>query len=130
MQDLTLEEIHREILNMMDYIHKLCEENGITYYVGFGSLIGAIRHNGFIPWDDDFDIMMPRADVEKFKEIFLKTGHPYYRLCDRKNTKNYYYGIPRFSGADTRQSVRNRGGPMRRICKYPMKKRIILRPPS
>ena len=101
MKELTLQEIHEATLEMMDYIHALCEEHGIVYYVGFGSLIGTVRHNGFIPWDDDFDIQMPRKEFERFREVFEKTDHPaYYRLCERKNTKNYYYGIPRFS--DTR----------------------------
>ena len=96
MRELTLTEIHSGILEMMDYLHRFCNDHGIRYYVGFGSLIGAIRHNGFIPWDDDFDIQMPRKDYMLFREAFAKENHPYYRLCERKNTKNYYYGIPRF----------------------------------
>ncbi len=97
MEQLSLQEIHEATLEMMDYIHQLCEENRIVYYLAFGTLIGAVRHSGFIPWDDDFDIQMPREDFERFREIVLRKQHPYFRLCDRKNTKNYFYGISRFS---------------------------------
>ena len=105
MKQLSLQEIHIATLEMMDYIHQICEENHITYYLAYGTLIGAVRHGGFIPWDDDFDIQMPREDFERFRGIFRQKQHPYYRLCDRKNTKDYPYGIPRFS--DSRFSYRS-----------------------
>lgn len=100
MRELTLPEIHRVTLELMDEIHRICEENQIRYFIAYGTLIGAIRHNGFIPWDDDFDIQMTRPDYEKFYQIVRQRKHPYYQLCDRRSTPNYYYGIPRFS--DTR----------------------------
>ena len=100
MRELSLEEIHQVTLEMMDEIHRICEAHQITYFLAFGTLIGAIRHSGFIPWDDDFDILMPRKEYERFREVFRQAGHPFYRLCERKNTPNYIYGIPRFS--DTR----------------------------
>lgn len=102
MEKLTLPEIHEATLEIMDYIHQLCEENHIVYYVAYGSLIGAVRHNGFIPWDDDFDILMPRAEYERFRQVFQAKNHPYFRICERRTTPNYFYGIPRFS--DSRYS--------------------------
>jgi len=54
-------------------IFKVCRENGLTLLLGGGSALGAIRHKGFIPWDDDIDLMMPRADYETFKKIFAGT---------------------------------------------------------
>ena len=66
---ISLEEIHKIELDIMDYIHKICEENQIRYYLVGGTLIGAIRHKGFIPWDDDMDIDMPRKDYERFKQV-------------------------------------------------------------
>ena len=60
------------ILSIFDVFSKICKENGLTYYVGYGTLIGAVRHKGFIPWDDDLDVMMPRKDYRKFLEIAPK----------------------------------------------------------
>lgn len=56
-------------LEMVKLFKNICEENNLKYFVSGGTLIGAIRHNGFIPWDDDIDIMMPRSDYEKFLDI-------------------------------------------------------------
>lgn len=100
MRELDLEEIHSRTLDLMDHIHNLCDSNGLSYYLHYGTLIGAVRHNGFIPWDDDFDIAMKREDFDKFCSIVENAHHPYYRLCNRANTENYYYGIPRY--VDTR----------------------------
>lgn len=93
-------EIHNITLNMMDVIHDICEHNLIEYYLIYGTLIGAIRHNGFIPWDDDFDICMKRDDYNKFCKIVKEKSLGPYKLCTRANTDGYYYGIPRF--VDTR----------------------------
>lgn len=61
----------REIqLEILDYMHSFCEANNINYTLAFGTLIGAIRHKGYIPWDDDIDIAMPYPDYKRFLEIF------------------------------------------------------------
>ena len=64
-----LNQLHSEILTIMDEIHRICSDNKIAYYLSYGSLLGAVRHKGFIPWDDDLDIVMPRADFEQFISI-------------------------------------------------------------
>lgn len=67
---LKLREVQLLQLNVMKEIHKVCVSNGINYYIIAGSLLGAVRHGGFIPWDDDIDIAMMRPDYELFKSKF------------------------------------------------------------
>ena len=55
--------------DILKKVAKTFEENGICYYLGYGTLLGAIRHKGFIPWDDDVDVFLPRPDFEKFRKI-------------------------------------------------------------
>lgn len=62
------------ILNIAFYIDKLCKEHNIDYCLMGGSALGAVRHKGFIPWDDDLDIFMRPLDYEKFKDVFQKKG--------------------------------------------------------
>lgn len=68
-QLMYLPKLHGEILVIMDEIDRVCRQYNLKYYLVGGSLLGAIRHGGFIPWDDDLDIAMPRKDLEKFIEL-------------------------------------------------------------
>ncbi len=66
---LTLKELQQVELSIMQSFHEFCEKHGLRYYLGGGTAIGAVRHQGFIPWDDDIDICMPRPDYEKFLSL-------------------------------------------------------------
>ena len=61
------------VLNIAKDIDRLCRENGIQYYLGGGGAIGAARHQGFIPWDDDLDFLMPYEEFERFVQICKMT---------------------------------------------------------
>ena len=70
MTAVELLDLQKNQMEIMDTIHRFCVENEIIYYMIGGTLLGAVRHGGFIPWDLDIDIAMPRRDYEKFRETF------------------------------------------------------------
>lgn len=81
--------VHSYQLILMDEIHRICMENNITYYLIGGSALGARRHGGFIPWDADIDIAMPREDYEKYGEIAENAAKHDFEYCSYKNTENH-----------------------------------------
>lgn len=70
MQDYSMKQIQSKILEVTIYVDKLCRDNDIEYYLMGGTALGAVRHKGFIPWDDDLDIFMTPDNYEKFKSAF------------------------------------------------------------
>lgn len=69
-KDISIEERKKIQLDLMQDIHDFCIKHNIKYSLGYGTLIGAIRHKGFIPWDDDIDIIMLREEYEKFIKLY------------------------------------------------------------
>ncbi len=70
MNYLSLKEVHDADLDILRFFDGFCSDNGLRYYLAYGTLLGAVRHRGFIPWDDDVDIWMPRSDFEQFAKKF------------------------------------------------------------
>lgn len=86
----TLTNLHTVQLEILEEIIRICKENNINYFFVGGTLLGAIRHNGFIPWDDDIDLGMLRKDYDKFIQIASKNLDKKYYLDCYECNKNYY----------------------------------------
>jgi lipopolysaccharide cholinephosphotransferase len=97
-KELTLKEIQEGSYKVLCKIKEICDNNEIHYFLFYGTLLGAIRHDGFIPWDDDIDVIMPRPDYEKFiqfcKNHSKELGN--FKLLHYSTSKKYIYPIARF----------------------------------
>lgn len=89
-----------ELMILKEFIN-ICEENNLTYYMYAGSLLGTIRHQGFIPWDDDLDVIMFRDDFEKFKEIFISNPHDKIKLLSIETEEDYFHLLAKLMLKDT-----------------------------
>ena len=78
------------ILPVMVFIDKICRDHGLRYSLSYGTLIGAIRHKGFIPWDDDIDIVMPRPDHDKLIQIIKNMNSPDFGIMDSYDLDSFY----------------------------------------
>lgn len=95
----SVRQVQVKILEIMKYIDTLCRKNGITYYIMGGTALGAVRHKGFIPWDDDLDIFMTPDQYSKFKRVFKKEKSNLYMLQEWKTTPDYLeYAKVRMNG--------------------------------
>ncbi len=111
MKELSAEELKERELFVLEQFDKICRENGIEYTTCGGTLLGTVRHQGFIPWDDDVDVAMERADYNRLREIlgrqelaisFLDvennpyTIYPYAKICDKETVlyENGFRTVP------------------------------------
>ncbi len=82
-----MEEERRIQLAIIEAVNQFCKKNGITYFLAYGSLLGAVRNNGYIPWDDDVDIIMFREDYERFLREFSHAIFKVYSLQTNVNCR-------------------------------------------
>lgn len=95
----NLKEIQKLELDILDEVVKFCQENNLKYMLAYGTLLGAVRHKGFIPWDDDVDILMPRKDYQKFIELWNDEGK--YKLLECRKNKEYIYPFAKVYNSET-----------------------------
>lgn len=105
------EELKKIQLDILNDVHNFCIENRINYSLAYGTLLGAVRHSGYIPWDDDIDIMIPRKDYERF---ILTYSNPIYKVVSVQTDKNYYLPFAKVHNTNTilieDVSIKNRYG--------------------
>lgn len=98
-KELTMKEMQDISLEILHTIAGICEKQSLRYFLIYGTLIGAIRHQGYIPWDDDVDIMMPRPDYDRLLDYLAEHIHEYpnLKVFNHDVCKDYPYMITRIS---------------------------------
>ena len=99
MKRISIPEMKQIQIDILKDVHRFCEENNLHYTLAFGSMLGAIRHKGYIPWDDDIDIALLRPDYEKLVKNYTSADGKY-RLYDYRKDSDYHYPYAKI--ADTR----------------------------
>lgn len=103
---IAFEEQQNIAKNILKQFKYFCEKNNLRYYLSYGTLLGAVRHNDIIPWDYDIDVLMPRPDFEKFLELTQNED-----ICGNlhtfsyKNTTDYYLWFAKLCNMDTRLKI-------------------------
>ena len=115
MKEMSLKDVQGVSFGILTHFHNFCIKNGLKYSLGYGSLIGAVRHKGFIPWDDDMDFSMLRKDYEKLCQIAsTEFIHPYF--FQYSNTgKDFLNGHAKLRNSETTAIVKDE---LKRNLKY------------
>ncbi len=103
-----LDEHKNTIISILKEFSGFCEKNGLRYYLAYGTLIGAVRHRGIIPWDDDIDVMMPIEDYKKFIEVYPQNQQ--YEVLDYSTNDEYFFPFAKL--VDNRTKLHHAGCPI------------------
>jgi len=98
MREVTLEESKKICFEILQWFDDFCRRNDIKYSLGEGTLLGAVRHKGYIPWDDDIDLLMERDQVDKFVALYKEEP---YKLFVPGRHKNWWSGVVRLTDTKT-----------------------------
>ena len=85
---IDMKALHKVQVGILHEFDRVCKKNGIRYYLAYGTLIGAVRENGIIPWDDDIDVVVPRNDYEKLRDLPASEWREPYFLQSEKTDPN------------------------------------------
>ena len=99
MKELSLEELKAIEMDILKTFNAFCVKNNIRYYLAFGTLLGAIRYKGFIPWDDDIDVLVPREDYERLMMLFQDSDK--YRLYAFERNERYRFPFAKLCDMST-----------------------------
>lgn len=105
MKELTLAEIKGVEVGILHYFAAFCQQNDISFFLSNGTLLGAVKYGGFIPWDDDVDVLVPREDYEKLLRLFQDNGQ--YALCCRQRCPAYRYPFAKLCDVTTQLDETN-----------------------
>jgi lipopolysaccharide cholinephosphotransferase len=101
MRELSLRELRDVELNLLNVFDAFCKKNNITYFISNGTLLGTVKYKGFIPWDDDIDVILPRADYDKLLRIFDDSER--YRLFAFERNDKYLYPFAKLCDMATKK---------------------------
>lgn len=101
MDNETLKRLHCTEIEILDEFVRICESNNLIYFLIGGTALGAVRHKGFIPWDDDLDVAMPRNDYERFLNIASNQLNSKYMIDNKNTNKKYYLNFTKIRKIDT-----------------------------
>lgn len=104
MERLTREEMKEYQMEILNYIDSICHTHNLKYSLAFGTLLGGVRHQGYIPWDDDVDIMLPYPDYKRLMEIVCTEGK--YLVVTGLNTKHYFHSFSKIIHPNTVGNVK------------------------
>ena len=112
MEEMSVDEVKTMQFGILMEVASFCQDNGIDYFLGGGTLLGAVRHKGFIPWDDDIDILMPRPDYDRFIRSFNKQIRML-KVCAYEIDSSYVYPFAKVCHTDTYLEEHT-------LCSYPL----------
>lgn len=101
MTDTRLRDLQLTELDILKEFVRICEKHKLLYYLGWGSCLGAVRHKGFIPWDDDIDVLMPDEDLKRFKEICKTELDSKYFYQDLETDSDFFFSFAKLRANDT-----------------------------
>ena len=105
MKELSLEEIKKIEFELLKIFDSFCKENHIQYFISNGTLLGAVKYKGFIPWDDDIDVLVPREDYNKLLALFKNSGRCH--LFSFERNQKYLYPFAKLCCMDTKKEECN-----------------------